>query len=581
MSEQRFDVEFILYDSQPMEAVSMALDQFASAGVEAVTLTYLVWEGSMSHILDVSKLADPQSKGHPDPVVCHIRAVVSAISSRGMRPGLIMPILQYPDSLLKEHPEWLGEGIAAGPGSEFDRSYDNRRERPICPAVEAFWPWFEDQCRCLFEALPELDRLTVMPSEGRCDLWACRCERCANITNPERLLTAVEHLHNAVCTRGQKELEVRTYLSGWRLSRQPQWWMPLQGRLPEDMILAFRGQFGDDHYLNPHHPFVEQFEHPRKALVIDLYNEKRGYTEFPCTIVEWLKERITHADAHGIKHFVGRLDTATVHPRTGRFVHLNFAAAAELAHDPEKAVETLYQGWAEERFGRKAGPAIVSVVKGCSEIINGAMFVNGLAITSHSYIPESLRRMQYIMTDYCGRCNPDAVSRLDGMVENIPALLEEKDKAIARCNEKLRLLDELANELELEDVENLRGQFSRLLAFTRILRELTAILFGVRRRERAWSILDREVSRQALIKTIQRCREAAQSVTVLRAEHALTICDEAEELLKETEVYDLKRSPLFNGFDPANSSLQEHLSYLEELGLWKRAGGDVPPGDCQ
>ena len=94
MSEQRFDVELILYDSQSMEAVSMALDQFASAGVEAVTLTYLVWEGSMSHILDVSQLADPQSKGHPDPVVCHIRDVVSAISSRGMRPGLIMPILQ-------------------------------------------------------------------------------------------------------------------------------------------------------------------------------------------------------------------------------------------------------------------------------------------------------------------------------------------------------------------------------------------------------------------------------------------------------------------------------------------------------
>jgi hypothetical protein len=101
---------------------------------------------------------------------------------------------------------------------------------------------------------------------------------------------------------------------------------------------------------------------------------------------------------------------------------------------------------------------------------------------------------------------------------------------------------------------------------------LTAILFGVRRRERAWSILDREVSRLELIKTIQRCREAAQSVTVLRAEHALTICDEAEELLQETEVYDLKRSPLFNGFDPQSSSLEEHLSHLEALGIWKQGG---------
>ena len=570
MDRSRIDIEFIVYADQPEEETARALDGFAEAEVHGVTLFMVGWEGSMSYGIDTVEVFGPEVGEQGASVTQQLRRLVEEIRRRGMRPRLSTSILQYPDDLIEMEPEWFGDGLAAGRRSEFDASYDDRRERPICPRSDGYWDWLKDRYRNLFKAIPDLDGMMILPSEGRCDLWACRCSRCAEMSPSERLLTAIRHAHQAVVQEMGRNLEIRTYLSGWRLGKQPEWWLPLQGRIPEDLTFGFRAQFGDDHYLNPRHPFVSLFQHPHKALVLDLYNEKRGYTNFPCTVSGWMRDRITHAKANGIDHFIGRVNSTFFHPKEGRFVNFNFAAFAALARDADSPDRRLIREWTRDRFSERAAPAVERLLRGCDGIINGSMFVKGLSITSHSFLPESLRRLQYILVDYCGRSNPEAVSRLDRMADDIPSLLEEKDRAIEACEEKLRLLDQVCGDLDPEDHIALKEQLSQLLGFARILREVTLIFFSIRKRERAWSIMERETIRKEIFDSIGRCRKAAEGVYVLKAERAFSLCDEAEALLDRPEVYDMDTSPLFNGFDKKKDSLQSHLSRLEELGVWEK-----------
>jgi len=436
------------------------------------------------------------------------RDLVGAGKGLGIDVFLTVAELRYPDLLAEVHPEIKATPPRDGDGGfSPDRSWFRQPPMRLCTSHPTTWQWFRAKTRELIEVVPDAAGLELWVSWADTDVFYCACKRCLARPPSEHLAELVQQalagMDQAAPGAG-KRLILRTYLGGWRQVLEERFFGPLAGRLDPRVSIVNKAQEGDMCYGNALTRLAGCFE-PRNTEGVEFclggeYRAGLGWGTL-APISQYVQDRIEIYAERGVTGVLQRhLDWAN------RFTRPEFEAFYALAWDLRASPEAIWQRWALGHFGAEVGPRVLELLGDATRVMEGALYVRGVALTSHSLFGENLQRARHLMVDRSAKSVDGGLERVAPTAENVRRIDAEKDAAVALSSRILDRLERLRQELPEEDYEALFLSFNMQHELALAYRALAAVLWRFLRWEATLSEVEREFQRQDLGPAIESLR---------------------------------------------------------------------------
>jgi len=301
-----------------------------------------------------------------------VRKAMNLVHSCGMRFHVWRHELSmHPEHMRSLNPKMLD--FCYGRGNKLGRWGEGRIRGELGffdPRRKELWKYVTWRFQHLFALFPKLDGVVLTClTETKLPLW----NLCQEMGKAEIL---AELLKIAVreCRRRGKQLIVRNW-GAYRDPKNPQGEVLLDAldriRAPQDILFMEKSIEPDFALGYPPHPGVAQAAARRATLVeLELENETEGMCTVPVCCPEESQIAIKNGRQNGCAGYVLRVDGS---PDTTQWWHamsalenaneINLYAALRLLKEPDAPLAGLWQDWARERFGRKAGPAVVELLR--------------------------------------------------------------------------------------------------------------------------------------------------------------------------------------------------------------------------
>ncbi|MDD4922878.1 MAG: hypothetical protein PHS30_10440, partial [Bacteroidales bacterium] len=237
-------------------------------------------------------------------------------------------------------------------------------------------------------------------------------------------------------------------------------------------LLDHKGQPGDWAPFKPANNIMQAVTDMPAMLQFDGTGEYWGQSLTPYCYPEEIQARIQHA-------LTANQNINTLNMRTnwmngslfGKPNEINFYALSKLADDPFTPIETIWKGWASERFGEKASDKVISALKRTDDIGRRIFYVDGVWIFCHSAM-SNLPYLESHVINYA-KCmfelKPEEIMgnyRLNELLNYpreylIQEILAERDDAIRLNALSLQDIEDAKKDLKPEDYKLLNEQLTR------------------------------------------------------------------------------------------------------------------------
>ncbi|MGQ9683202.1 MAG: hypothetical protein ACUVX9_11730 [Anaerolineae bacterium] len=487
-----------------------ALLQHLARNRQNAVVLYAGWPSNLSPLLmweEFPPLFDEGRRRMVEACRERMHRLIDTALAYGLDPYLCTTEFTFERGLLQACPDIAGTlpgNWATGLFSYLDKS----DFAPLCPSQDRTWEWYGAKVRELFRTFPQLAGYELWVAESFSDVTTCQCPECAKRSPAERILLLVERtLEHMNAVAPGKTLLLRTFLSP-RGSFEPEFFGPLQNRLPEQVIVSCKGQWGDMAYLNDPHPFVGSLNNGRESAEFDLMGEYRGGGSgamISC-IPEYIADRMRLYAERGCKRFWARHTEA--YERFAGLQYINWEAYYRLSWDLGTPVETVWADWSRRTFGA-AGPAMVDLLSQTDELVNKTLYARGVCINRHYWVfPDTLTGLRYFAVDNSARCMADGVSRIVPTPDNIAAVIAEKDEAVALVRTLQAALPPLRGQIDQLYFDTLQKVLRRSQLIVDIYRPMTEALWLYMQWEQTLSEFARDQQRQALLSALDRAERA-------------------------------------------------------------------------
>lgn len=339
--------------------------------------------------------------------------------------------LRFPLQALADVPGWMGTREEAG--------HELQPHANPCPVHPQTRAYVQGKIREACELMPEAAGIELWMGEKQNSIFYCQCERCRHLDAPRRALMLIQWVYEAMkagCPH--MKLIVRTYLCAGRCSLEPDVFLPIADELPADVIVAVKGQYGDVNYRNDPHPLVGAF--PRDMIVeFDLGGEYRaGLNGYFSGITAYVEERMRLYRGRGAKGFAVRhvdwLGDVSI-SEADTFFAMGWNPAA---NGPATQRRLLAR-----RYAQAGADALCSLLRLGEEIVRCDLHILGLnAFGCFGFLPETLTRTQYNVMNHCARMTAGGEARIRAALDDETAVLCEKERAAALCDEFLAVVEQ-------------------------------------------------------------------------------------------------------------------------------------------
>jgi len=328
----------------------------------------------------------------------------------------------------------------------------------------------------------------------------CQCDRCrANGLSefPKELRIANIETYKALKARGKKLL-----YHTWSTNSKPRkgrsqgsdsgipWLMP--GDMPEwlfreaiewtpeEIEFVKMDTWGDVQPTAPMDPIIGKVGKHPQIVQFQIAGEYRGFNKVPCSMVQYLKDRINRCKKLGVSGVLvipgGWIDPYYVFWKD-IINSINFEAFAKLSWNVNEDVEKIWKTWAEKIYGDKASTYIIEALKKSQDIIEKSLAIKGMNFNDHSGYPTSIPRMWEITWDWSNYWYPDSFERFAITPENISEIIKEKEEAIKAAGEMLDLIEKTKPYLKGKQYSELNERTLWLYNYVSIQRYLAEIYF--------------------------------------------------------------------------------------------------------
>ncbi len=368
----------------------------------------------------------------------YLRNLTRKCRNQGIQFLLEVKELAFPDEVLELHPELVKNGT-------------------VCP-TEPFWAEFiETRYREMCEDFVDLAGfiVSVGSPEGRATLASkrCECEGCRNAVPADWHRTVVSAIDRAVRPFGRR-LVIREF--SYSKAAQDAVIESLSD-LPEDIDYCVK-PYARDYYMPwPDNPALPALTDRRKWVEYDVHGQYYGWGILPCAVADDIKYRFDRARANGASGILLRTDWERVNGlwAVNTFSRVNLAVAAYLGLHPDAdAREALTEslrttGLVDQALDAEQTADVAAMLSEVLPIVNGTMYTGRFVYNNSSTIPNGVEHAWWHMAvqNDLAEWDPSAEGVLDlSRIENVEALLAEKDAALAAWTDLLpRLRERIAN----------------------------------------------------------------------------------------------------------------------------------------
>ncbi len=326
----------------------------------------------------------------------------------------------FPDEILELRPELLKGGV-------------------VCPS-EPFWAEFiERKTDEFFADFPGIAGMlsSAGSTEGKASRSQnkCSCEQCARTPLEDWYDGIIQALHRATQRHG-KRLAVRDF------AYKPVDHEPLiaaVARAPADVVFCVKATPHDFYPTFPDNPAIGRLQRPQ-WIEYDTMGQFYGWGVFPCLMLDDIKARLAHAQAHGAEGVSFRVEWERINDYwcLDTLNAINTIAGAAVAKDPGDGadidVEAVCRMWLDDQgYTPAAAPALARLLGPTWEVIRGALYLDDFVFADNSMYPRSLRRAWWGMEvrDALHTWDPSKEAGLTMTRERVIRLIADKQRALA------------------------------------------------------------------------------------------------------------------------------------------------------
>lgn len=426
----------------------------------------------------------------------HFKEIIEFAEGSGLSVFLPFTEFHFPLDVFAKERDWAGT-----------RSVHGRELQPYrnpCASHPYTRKVVEAKVREVLELFPSVAGLELWVGEKENNILYCDCAKCRSYPAQERILDLITWYYDAMKSIDpEKKLIVRTYLCAGRCYREPELFGPIAGRLPKDIVVCLKGQYGDFNYLNDPHPLVGTFGENTQVVEFDLGGEYRGYQKgYHSSILDYVEERMEYYRGKGAQGFMFRhLDWLNAIAREDAE-----AVFAKCWDNTASCRETALRGL-ERRFGARAADGLMRIGRLGREIVEKDLHIRGInAYGRWGTIPEDIHRMRYNIFDHSARMIDGGEERLLECIETPGIAMEEKKEAAELNREFKDELEGLKDDLPASLYEGLMQSADITRMLISLHSHTTEILLYYLKYERALYKDERLELLLKLHELIEKCR---------------------------------------------------------------------------
>ncbi|MEA2064613.1 MAG: hypothetical protein U9P14_12995 [Gemmatimonadota bacterium] len=349
----------------------------------------------------------------------YLHELIDYAGSWGMDVYLPFVEFYFPLEALAEEKAWVGSRQVSGRELQPDMN--------PCPRHPYTRKMVEAKIRETCETFPDIAGIELWMGEKVNSILYCQCERCRDYPPAERFLDLINWVYKTMkSVDPEKKLIIRTYMCAGRCYYEPELFLPIANRLPRDIIIGIKGQYGDFNYLNDPHPLVGAFPNNPQIVEFDLGGEFRGHVKgYFSGISDYTEKRMKLYSEKGTRGFIFRhLDWLNAVTR------VDAEAAFTLCWDINESAEEVEDMRLREKFGEEAVPGLKKLRRLGELIVQKDIHIMGAnAYGIWGFIPESIFRTRYNVFEHCVRMIKGGEDLLLKAIENPQIALAEKREA--------------------------------------------------------------------------------------------------------------------------------------------------------
>jgi len=412
-----------------------------------------------------------------------------------------------PKAAFVKYPDWCG--------TRHEKGMEVQASSNPCFSHPYTLEHFKAKIREICEIIPNAAGIELWIGEKENSPFYCQCEKCRDIPASERALTLINTAYDIMKLYGpHKKLIVRTYLCAGRCYYEPEVFLPIADKLPEDIILILKGQYGDFDYLNDPHPLTGRI--PRETVIeFDAGGEYRAYYfGYFSSITGYVQARMDFYREYGVTGFMFRhIDWL------GEVSFSEIYALAKLCFYPSRRGCDFEFEYLSHKFGTDAAVLLCKLMKAGEVICEKDLHILGCnAFGCFGLLPDSLFRLRYNVFDHCARMKTGSMKRLMSCVDDPSEALAEKDGAQLAMTEFAEILSRLEPLLPDGIFKGLDYSLSVMQVLIAPHKILTRLLFEYLAYERTIYTEDRLKAIFSISKTLTELRVwAKQNSSVLES----------------------------------------------------------------
>jgi len=327
---------------------------------------------------------------------------------------------------------------------------------------EELWLWFRTKYERVFSLLPNIDGVVLTFHETRYIVYD-NGRVSSELPEEARVAKLINELAS-VCAKHGKKLYVRTF-----------------AYQPEELEFIKRGLLAVNaditvmskcvpHDWQPYYPpnplLGDVGGHPQ-IMEIDLGHEFTGKSLIPYCNVNYIKRMLDIAARRGVIGVVARVERHSYHP-FGTPNEVDIYALSKLWLNLDYSLSSIWQEWAEQKYGKAAAPYVISALRRTEKIVNLTYFPLGAWVTTHSFIPSLNYAVSHLKNNYPAKWIPTPSWKRREYELNHPSeitikkVLREKDIARRLVRASIADLERARTKMDEQKWEELYRYFDLL-----------------------------------------------------------------------------------------------------------------------
>jgi hypothetical protein len=280
-----------------------------------------------------------------------------------------------------------------------------RSSEKLCPYSKATRAYWQQRIEKDFKMIPDAVGYRMWGTEFYfCNgaPWMCDCAQCRTKTGRERTRDAIRLVAELLGKHGATLFWETCQDDPWGQRHETYYFRDMTGEIPENAFIVIKREYWDYHPRYPRHPlfdFITKDARGYSPYITSFQQpgEYRGSHDFPwCMVDEW-----SGAFQDMVKTGQQGLWVAAIVQPQGWDNPLNMVNWYALAHymrDPQAEPAQIKLAWANERFGKEAGPAVVEILDKVTGAARGMFEFDALWTANHSRFPT----LDYLDSHLCG-----------------------------------------------------------------------------------------------------------------------------------------------------------------------------------